>query len=241
MKFAFALVAIVAPFVGASCSSTAAGKPESRAPLLDAAGKIAADAPTVMVGGSAIRTAEHRVALRAGCLVSVELSSEAEWSEFDPLLEVRPLDGRPTETRRSNSAADSGRSARLELLPERDGEWSLLVGDARGRAGSYRLRVRRIFEREVFVAHGEVQPSVSGLEAPVSLFCPVREGRRYRVDVAANGFPPHLVAAAPGVATTECNDASLEFVAARSGHAVVQVASLSLASGPFEVRVLELW
>jgi len=54
-------------------------------------------------------------------------------------------------------------------------------------------------------------------------------------------LPPHLVVAGPGMSVIESNDGSIEFVAARSGHAVVQVASLSVASGPFEARVLELW
>ena len=39
----------------------------------------------------------------------------------------------------------------------------------------------------------------------------------------------------------DSNDGSAEFVAARSGHAVPQVASLSFASSAFELRVVELW
>lgn len=239
MKLAVLFVALGATF--SSCNSPGRARPESREPLLEVAARIAEDAPTLTIGEAPIRVAEHRVALRAGRPVSVELTSDMDSSEFDPLLEARPLDGRPGETRRNNDAVGLGLSARLELVPERDGEWLLLVGEAQGRTGTYQLLVRRIFEREVFVAQGEVSASISGLELPASLFCPVREGRRYRVEVTARGFPPHLVAAAPGVTSIESNDGSIEFVAARSGHAVVQVASLSFASGPFEVRVVELW
>lgn len=239
MKRALLLVALAATI--ASCNSIGRAKPESREPLLEVSARIADDAPTVSIGGDRIRTAEHRVVLRAGRPVSVELTSDMGASEFDPLLEARPLDGTPGETLLSSDAAGLGLFSRLELMPERDGEWVLLVGDEQGRAGSYRLLVRRIFEREVFVAQGEVETAIGAVEQPASLFCPVREGRRYRVDVVARGFPAHLVAAAPGVTSIESNDGSIEFVAARSGHAVVQVASLSIASGAFELRVVELW
>lgn len=239
MKLTVLFVALAATC--SSCASTSRAKPESREPLLNVSGRIADDAPRLSIGGTPIRIAEHRLALRAGAPVSVELSSDMDVLEFDPFLEARPLDGRPEETRQSDGASDFGLFPQLELVPERDGEWVLLVGDEEGRAGSYRLLVRRIFEREVFVAQGTVEPALTGFELPASLFCPLREGRRYRIDVTARGFPPHLVVAGPGMPVIESNDGSIEFVAARSGHAVVQVASLSVASGPFEARVLELW
>ncbi len=241
MKLALARVALIAPLLVAGCGSTAHSRAASREPLLDVVARIADDAPTVTAGSLSIRTSEHRVALRAGCPVSVELSSDMDAGEFDPMLEARPCDGRPEETRQSDMLSDGELLPRLELMPERDGEWVLLVGDEQGRAGSYRLVVRRIFEREVLVGQGDVEPTLTGFELPASLFCPLREGRRYRVDVTARGFPPHLVIAGPGMPVIESNDGSIEFVAARSGHAVVQVASLSFASGAFELRVVELW
>lgn len=237
----FALFFLAASLFVAGCSSTAPARVVSREPLLDVVAHIAEDAPTITAGGVSIRTSEHRVALHAGCPVSVELTSDMEAAELDLILEARPCDGRPDETRLSDMLSDGELLSRFELVPERDGEWILLVGDEQGRAGSYRIVVRRIFEREVLVAQDDVEPTLTGFELPANVFCPLREGRRYRVDVTARGFPPHLVIAGPGMPVIESNDRSIEFVAARSGHAVVQVASLSFASGPFELRVVELW
>lgn len=214
-------------------------RPAAPAVLLDVKGALAEDQPTVQVRGTAIRFAEYLLQLKAGQPVRVTLTSDDP--RFDPILECRPADGRPNETVRCNNAEGLGWGARLDLTPARDGDWIVYVGDADGRAGPFHLQAERIAERPVFDGHGTVSEAKTGTEPPVSFFCPVVAGRRYRVTVAAKGFPAHLALAAPGVPAQTSNANRLEFTAARSGQAVLQVSSLSLASGPFDLCVTELW
>lgn len=214
-------------------------KPRNPAPLLVASGTIAEGAPVLRVQGTDLPHAEHRVSLQHQQPVRVTATSADE--DFDPILECRPVDGVPDETLRNDDARGLGNGAQVELLPTRDGPWILSVGDARGRRGTYRLEVVPILEREVLRALGTAPASVTGTEAPATFFCPIVAGRRYRIAVAAEGFPPHLALAAPGSEQAASNECSIEFTAARSGQAVVRVASLSLASGSFALTVTELW
>lgn len=202
-------------------------------------GEIDVNAPILQVRGNPIRYVVHEIRLAARQPVRVSLTSES--SEFDPILECRPADGRPDETLRGNDSQALGDGAQLDLLPLRDGPWLVYVGDALGRPGPYRLQVERIEQRTVFTASAEVAPALTGTEPPVSLFTQVFAGRRYRVEVDPTGFPAHLALAAPGVAALESNALSLEFEARRTGQVVMQVSSLSLANGPFTLRVTELW
>lgn len=213
--------------------------PPADAPLLSVTGSIDADAPKLRIREQLIPYAEHRLVLHEARPVRVTLTSDDE--SFDTILECRPVDGRPEETLRNDDAAGLGTGSRIDLLPTRDGEWTLLVGDAQGRLGSYRLEVARIFERVVFGANGVANGSATGTEPRATFFCPIVAGRRYRVDVQADGFPPHLALRAPGMGETTSNEGRIEFLAARTGQAIAQVASLSLAHGPFRVTVTELW
>lgn len=231
----------LAVVLAASCASGNKGRRPARdpAPLLVVTGAVAAGAPVLRVQGEDVPHFEHRVELAESQPVSVRLTSPA--AEFDPILECRPVDGRPDETLRNDDARGLGTGAQVELLPQRSGTWILCVGDARGRLGPYRLEVVPILEREVLRAVGAAPAAVTGSETPATFFCPLVATRRYRVVVAAEGFPPHLALAAPGMEQVASNERSIEFVAARSGQAVVQVASLSLASGAFVLTVIELW
>lgn len=231
----------LASVLAAACASGSNGRKPVRdpAPLLVVTGAVAAGAPVLHVQGEHVPHVEHRVELAEAQPVAVTLTSAA--AEFDPILECRPLDGRPDETLRNDDARGLGTGARVELLPQRPGTWILCVGDARGRLGPYRLEVVPILEREVLRAVGTAPAAVTGTETPATFFCPLVTGRRYRIVVATEGFPPHLTLAAPGMEQAASNQRSIEFTAARSGQAIVQVASLSLASGPFMLVVTELW
>lgn len=234
-------VCLVLVFALAACASGDRARRPVRdpKPLLVVSGAIAAGAPVLRVQGAEIPYAEHRIELVLDQPVAVTLTSAD--GEFDPILECRPVDGRPDETLRNDDARGLGNGAQLQLLPIRTGTWILCVGDARGRHGPYRLEVVPILERQVLRALGTVPAAATGAEAPATFFCPIVAGRTYRVGVEATGFPPHLAIAAPGLEQAESNEARIEFTAARTGQAVVQVASLSLANGPFTLVVTELW
>lgn len=223
----------------AACGASRAARERSLEPSLVVSGSLAEDAPVMQVHGASIRYAQHAIELRAQAPVRVSVTSPSD--EFDPILECRPVDGRPDETLRSNDSEELGDGAQLDIVPVRDGTWLVYVGDAFGRPGPFELCVDPIHERAVLVAHGETEPALTGTEPPVSLFCQVVEGRRYRVRLEPSGFPAHLALAAPGVPGLETNERALEFRARRTGQAVMQVSSLSLASGAFELRVVELW
>lgn len=223
----------------AACSSTESVREPEPPRRIELVGELAESAPTLHVQGNPIRYAVHELTLEAQRPVRVSLTSES--AEFDPILECRPVDGRPDETLRGNDSLALGNGAQLDLLPVRGGLWLVYVGDAQGRPGPYRLHVERIVERTVFTAEAAVSPALTGTETPVSLFTQVFAGRRYRVDVTPEGFPAHLALAAPGVAALETNTLALEFEARRTGQVVMQVSSLSLANGPFTLRVTELW
>lgn len=225
----------------ASCATgvPVAQAPRAEAPLLSTTGSIGADAPKLRIREQLVPYAEHRLVLHEARPVRVTLTSSDEG--FDTMLECRPVDGRPEETLRNDDAAGLGTGSKIDLLPTRDGEWTLLVGDVQGRLGSYRLEVTRIFERVVFRASGVAKGSATGTEPRATFFCPIVAGRRYRVDIQADGFPAHLAVGAPGLGETTSNDGRIEFLAARTGQAIAQVASLSLANGPFRVTFTELW
>lgn len=222
-----------------ACSSVEHADAPAAFARVEIGGEIADDAPTLQVQGNAIRYVVHEVRLEARQPVRVSLTSDS--GEFDPILECRPVDGRPDETLRGNDSQALGNGAQLDLLSLRAGTWLVYVGDAFGRPGPYRLAIERIVERTVFTAEAAVSPALTGTEAPVSLFTQVFAGRRYRVEVVPTGFPAHLALAAPGVASLETNDLELEFEARRTGQVVMQVSSLSLANGSFTLRVTELW
>ena len=231
----------LAAVLAAACASGDKGRRAARdpAPLLVVAGAVAAGAPVLRVQGEDVPYVEHRIQLEREQPVAVTLTSADE--DFDPILECRPVDGRPDETLRNDDARGLGAGARVELLPGRSGTWILCVGDVRGRLGSYRLEVVPILEREVLRALGTASAAATGAEVPATFFCPIVAGRTYRVVVEASGFPSHLAIAAPGLEQIVSNEPRIEFTAARTGQAVVQVASLSLASGPFTLVVTELW
>ena len=237
MKRGFALLLCAA--LAFACRSSEGTKRPASAVSVDLRGEIPENAPTLQVREVPIRYVLHEVELEARQPVRVSLTSDSD--EFDPILECRPAHGRPDETLRANDSQALGDGALLELLPLRSGRWLVYVGDAQGRPGPYRLSVEPIVERTVFSATGEVASALTGTEPPVSLFAQVFAGRRYRVDVLPTGFPAHLALAAPGVAELATNGLSLEFEARRTGQVVMQVSSLSLASGSFALRVTELW
>lgn len=237
MKRGFALL-LCAAFTFACRSSEGTRRPVDVA-RVDVRGEIVENAPTLQVQGVPIRYALHEIELDARQPVRVSLTSDS--AEFDPILECRPADGRPDETLRGNDSQALGNGAQLDLLPLRSGPWLVYVGDAEGRPGPYRLQIERIAERTVFTASAEVAPALTGTEPPVSLFTQVFAGRRYRVEVVPTGFPAHLALAAPGVEALQSNALALEFEARRTGQVVMQVSSLSLANGPFTLRVTELW
>ena len=222
-----------------ACRSNERTNAPVEAVRVDTRGEIPEGAPTLQVRDVPIRYVLHEITLEARQPVRVSLTSDS--AEFDPILECRPADGRPDETLRGNDSQALGNGAQLDLLPLRSGPWLVYVGDANGRPGPYRLQVERIEQRTVFTASAEVAPALTGTEPPVSLFTQVFAGRRYRVEVDPTGFPAHLALAAPGVAALESNALALEFEARRTGQVVMQVSSLSLANGPFTLRVTELW
>lgn len=236
---AFALPLASLAFGSCATDAPVAATPRADAALLSVTGSIGADAPKLRIREQLVPYAEHRLVLHEARPARVTLTSQDEG--FDTILECRPVDGRPEETLRNDDATGLGTGSRIDLLPTRDGEWTLLVGDAQGRLGSYRLEVARIFERVVFRSNGVANGSATGTEPRATFFCPIVAGRRYRVDVEADGFPPHLAVGAPGMGETTSNEGRIEFLAARTGQAIAQVASLSLAHGPFRVTVTELW
>ncbi|MCY3002265.1 MAG: hypothetical protein NTV21_10725 [Planctomycetota bacterium] len=237
MKRAFALLLCTA--LAFACRSSEGTRRSVDVARVDVRGEIVESAPTLQVQGVPIRYAVHEIELDARQPVRVSLTSDSE--EFDPILECRPADGRPDETLRGNDSQALGNGAQLDLLPLRSGPWIVYVGDAHGRPGPYRLQIERIAERTVFTASAEVAPALTGTEPPVSLFTQVFAGRRYRVEVVPTGFPAHLALAAPCVEALQSNALALEFEARRTGQVVMQVSSLSLANGPFTLRVTELW
>jgi hypothetical protein len=202
-------------------------------------GEIKADAPVLMVRGVATRYARHEVPLTANRLMRVHLKSPQK--EFDPIIECRPVDGAPNEVVRCDNVRGLGDDAQLDLLPARAGAWLIYVGDAKGRPGPYQLDIEPVAERRILQASGTVEEALTGTEHPATVICPVQAGRRYRAKVSAHGFPPYFLVAGPGAAPARAADDEVIFPAARSGQAVLQVSSLSLASGGFEVEVVELW
>lgn len=231
---------VLAAVLAAACAASRKARRPVRDhnPLLVVSGAITADAPLLRVQGAEIPYVEHRIELTLDQPVAVMLTSADK--EFKPILECRPVDGTPDETMRMD-ARGLGNGARVDLLPTRSGTWILCAGDESGRHGTYRLEVVPILEREVLRALGTAPAAAPGANLPATFFCPIFAGRTYRVAVRAIGFPPHLAIAAPGIEQTVSNDAHIEFTAARTGQAVVQVASLSLANGPFTLVVTELW
>ncbi|MFM1874100.1 MAG: hypothetical protein RL398_3522 [Planctomycetota bacterium] len=206
---------------------------------LDVVGKVAEGAPKLHVRSEQIPYAEHKIALAAGRPVRLTVLGLDE--DFDPILECRPIDGAPNETLRNDDKRGLGQGAQVEVLPLRDGEWLVHVGDAHARYGGYRLTVEPIVSREVFTGHGEVASAKTGTEPPVTMFCSILAGRSYRIAVDATGFAPHLAFAGPGAAQAATNDGQATFVAPVSGQLVVQVSSLGLASGEFTLTVTEVW
>ena len=208
---------------------------------LDEKAELKADAPVLVVDRKPIRYHRHDVALKANRLTRVRVTA-ANPEAFDPLMECRPADGAPNEVVRCEDFSELGNGVQLDLLPERDGVWYLYVGDEQSRPGAYRIEVFPVRERRIFSASGEVSRALTGTEKPVTMFCQVQEGRRYRVRVSAKDFPPYALVGAPGAAAVRAPESGeVIFTAGRSGQAVLQVSSLSLASGAFSAEVAELW
>lgn len=211
-------------------------------PPLDRCASIAEDAPSLMVDGRRLRYRRHEIALRAGKLVRVQVVAQ-DPEKFDPLMECRAADAAPNEVVRCEDVPDLGNGVRLDLLPERDGIWYVHVGDEQNRTGDYRLQIVPVKERRIFSASGTVSRALTGTEKPVTLFCQTQAGRRLRVRIAAKDFPPYALVGEPGVATPRRvpESGELVFTSARTGQIVIQVSSLSLASGRFDAEVTELW
>lgn len=211
------------------------------APTLNLVGELQADAPVLRVRGHALRYALHVVNLPAHRLTRVRVTA-VDPQQFDPLIECRAQDGAPDEVVRCEDFSALGNGVQLDLLPERAGPWLIYVGDEQGRTGQYKLEVAPVAERSIYRAQGRTVEALTGTEKPATLFCQLQAGRRYRATITAKDFPPHFligVAGGPTVRVPESGE--LSFLAPQSGQAVLQVSSLSLASGPFTIEVVELW
>lgn len=232
-----ATLAVSIVLLAAGCSSPK--RSTERTVLLDEIGTVHANGPYLMRHERRTPYTEHRLMLREAQPVRVTVISRDQ--EFDPILECRPVDGAPGETLQNQNARGQGTVAQLDLLPARDGVWLLCVGDANGRAGDYRIDVTRLLQRSVFHAKDQSRPAFDAAESRPAFFCAIVEGRRYRVAVEASDFPPYVSLEAPGMAETTSNTGVAEFVALRTGQAIIRVASLSEACGPFDLRVAEIW
>lgn len=247
MRFSSAFpfpAAVCAAFALAGCAGEAvSGKVAGfvGSSTLDTTGEVRADAPVLTVRGQALRYALHEVSLPAGRLTRVRVTA-VDPRSFDPLMECRAKDAAPNEVVRCEDFSELGNGVQLDLLPSRPGPWLIYVGDEQGRPGAYRIEVFPVAERRIYTATGRVSEALTGTEKPVTLFCQVQSGRRYRATVSAAGFPPYFLVGAPGAAPIRApQSGEVTFTAARSGQVVLQVSSLSLASGDFSVDVVELW